>query len=57
MLTVGEKVTSLVFAQSLVAISRWSWQLVSLDDVADWREGPSCEAAPEVGTRGVLSVR
>ena len=57
MLTVAEKVTSFVFAQSLVAIGRWSWQSVPGDDLAGWREGAICEAAPEVGTRGVLSVR
>jgi hypothetical protein len=50
MLTVGENVTSFVFAQSAVAV------LLGYD-VAGWREGVSCEAAPEGRTRGVLSVR
>src|SRR5215467_13233462 len=49
MLTVGEMVRAFVLAQSVVDRTDHG--------LAGWREGVSCEAAPEGRARGVLSVR
>ena len=58
MLTVDETIRTFPLAQSVVvAVSRGNCGDIRDHNVAGWREGASCEAAPEGSTRGVLSVR